>query len=219
MTKRYNNGSIFAEPVDYMALGILDYPKVIRSPMDLSTLRRNLLTHKYIFIGDFLRDAELIFENCRVYNGNSNDGFYRKAADDCERFFVMQICKMREYNLTFAGYKKLVGKDEVAQSAVKSENDQDAGEQQFNIQNVQNLVRKLQELPDYYMMGFLKDFCRTIQQDVDFEVPEFKINFSLKNQDQLKQLDSKVTQKLAEIKARKGKKKTAAGVRAADSAH
>lgn len=100
-----------------MALGILDYPKVIRNPMDFQTLRRNLMTHKYIFLADFLKDAELIFENCRIYNGNSNEGFYKRAADESEKFFVGLVCKMKEYNLNYAGYKKLIGKsdDENAQ--------------------------------------------------------------------------------------------------------
>ena len=70
-----------------------------------------------------MKDAELIFENCRIYNGNTNDGYYKKAADECEKFLVSLVCKMKEYNLNFAGYKKLIGKDDEAQGNQDNEND------------------------------------------------------------------------------------------------
>ena len=37
----------FLEPVDYVGLNILDYPKIITHPMDLGTLKKNLLNGDY----------------------------------------------------------------------------------------------------------------------------------------------------------------------------
>ena len=35
----------FLEPVDYVALNILDYPKIITNPMDLGTVKKNLYAY------------------------------------------------------------------------------------------------------------------------------------------------------------------------------
>ena len=37
----------FREPVDYLALGLMDYPIVVKKPMDLGTVRRNLSNNSY----------------------------------------------------------------------------------------------------------------------------------------------------------------------------
>ena len=62
------NAEAFLQPVDWKALGILDYPSVIKSPMDLSTLKKNLLKGKYQELDAFLADMTLIWTNCRTYN-------------------------------------------------------------------------------------------------------------------------------------------------------
>jgi len=60
---------IFANPVDYLALGILDYPNVVKNPMDFATIKGKLKDHKYQRIQEFMGDMELVFHNCRLYNG------------------------------------------------------------------------------------------------------------------------------------------------------
>jgi hypothetical protein len=37
----------FLKPVEYVRLGLVDYPLVIRQPMDLETVRGKLRDHKY----------------------------------------------------------------------------------------------------------------------------------------------------------------------------
>mmetsp|Transcript_29164 Transcript_29164/g.36191 ORF Transcript_29164/g.36191 Transcript_29164/m.36191 type:complete len:86 (+) Transcript_29164:1504-1761(+) len=60
---------IFANPVDYLALGILDYPNVVKNPMDFATIKGKLKDQKYQRIQEFMGDMELVFHNCRLYNG------------------------------------------------------------------------------------------------------------------------------------------------------
>ena len=50
----------FLEPVDYVALNILDYPKIITHPMDLGTVKKNLHDNVYPTIKEFLDDINLI---------------------------------------------------------------------------------------------------------------------------------------------------------------
>ena len=89
----------FLEPVDYIALNILDYPKIITNPMDLGTVKKNLLEYKYSNIKDFLEDINLIWKNCRTYNLPGSD--IVKMANHCEKIFNKNLDK------TFKNYHKI----------------------------------------------------------------------------------------------------------------
>lgn len=60
---------IFAEPVDWEALKIPDYPSIVKKPMDFGTIKQKLKEHQYGRIQDFMEDMELVFYNCKLYNG------------------------------------------------------------------------------------------------------------------------------------------------------
>ena len=62
------NAFDFKEPVDYEALGLLDYPTIIKHPMDLGTCKNKLLNGEYKIFQEFIDDVNLIWENCRNYN-------------------------------------------------------------------------------------------------------------------------------------------------------
>ena len=64
--------AVFKEPVDYESLGLDDYPKVIKRPMDLSTIRKKLMTSKYRSFRSLHSDLKLIWANCRAYNESSS---------------------------------------------------------------------------------------------------------------------------------------------------
>lgn len=58
----------FLEPVDYVSLGLRDYPLVVTRPMDLGTVRKRLKRREYAGLEECLRDVQLVWENCRAYN-------------------------------------------------------------------------------------------------------------------------------------------------------
>ena len=58
----------FLKPVDYKALGLIDYPVIIKNPIDLSTIRKKIKAEKYNCIEEVIEDLNLIWENCRTYN-------------------------------------------------------------------------------------------------------------------------------------------------------
>ena len=82
--ERHNKAGPFLEPVDYVALGIPDYPQVVTNPMDVSTVAKKLEDGHYSNIppkqtagrspvarmlnGAFRADIELIFDNSMLYN-------------------------------------------------------------------------------------------------------------------------------------------------------
>lgn len=68
----------FAHPVDFKALGLDDYLSVIKNPMDLSTIKKNLKRSQYNSFSEILSDLMIIWNNCRTYNP-INSYIYRQA--------------------------------------------------------------------------------------------------------------------------------------------
>jgi bromodomain-containing factor 1 len=54
--------------VDWVKLGIPDYPKIVKKPMDLSTMRSKLDGGAYSTAEKFRDDLKLIINNCFLYN-------------------------------------------------------------------------------------------------------------------------------------------------------
>jgi bromodomain-containing factor 1 len=75
MTKQSNQAFAwpFMTPVDPIALGIPDYFEVVKTPMDLSTVKQKLDNKQYANCDDFAADVELIFKNCYSYNPPDSD--------------------------------------------------------------------------------------------------------------------------------------------------
>ena len=58
----------FRNPVDWKAFNLVDYPIIIKKPMDLNTAKKNLNNNVYETVEDCLRDIDLIWQNCKMYN-------------------------------------------------------------------------------------------------------------------------------------------------------
>ena len=58
----------FITPVLWEEWGLLDYPKIVKWPMDLSTVRENLSKGVFKTIESFLDDVNLVWINCKLYN-------------------------------------------------------------------------------------------------------------------------------------------------------
>lgn len=63
---------MFAQPVDPINDEAPNYLKVIKFPMDFSTVRSKLQTDQYPTIHEFKNDVQLIFTNATTYNGKSS---------------------------------------------------------------------------------------------------------------------------------------------------
>jgi hypothetical protein len=88
------NAEEFHEPVDHEALELHDYMEVVKRPMDLKTLRRNYYRGVYNTFESFLRDMQLIWDNCKAYNF---PGMY-KLASSMERVAKREINKVLATN-------------------------------------------------------------------------------------------------------------------------
>ncbi|KAK3341462.1 Bromodomain-containing protein [Lasiosphaeria hispida] len=75
---------------------VADYYEVIKEPMDLGTMESKLEADQYATPEDFIRDARLIFDNCRKYNNESTP--YAKCANKLEKFMWQQIKAIPEWS-------------------------------------------------------------------------------------------------------------------------
>jgi hypothetical protein len=74
LKKRYEHISYpFLQPVDPVALNIPDYPLIIKTPMDISTIQEKLDSGIYLKKKEFEDDFRLIFKNCYQYNPEGTD--------------------------------------------------------------------------------------------------------------------------------------------------
>ena len=53
-------------------LGLADYFDIIKNPMDLGTVRKNLKANKYKYVEEVLADIQLIWDNCKTYNAEGS---------------------------------------------------------------------------------------------------------------------------------------------------
>uniref|UniRef100_A0A3Q3JKA1 Bromodomain PHD finger transcription factor n=1 Tax=Monopterus albus TaxID=43700 RepID=A0A3Q3JKA1_MONAL len=77
----------FLEPVD--TNDAPDYYRVIKEPMDLSTMEERIQKREYVKLTEFVADMTKIFDNCRYYNP-SDSPFYQ-CAEVLENFFVQKL--------------------------------------------------------------------------------------------------------------------------------
>lgn len=63
----------FRKPVDPVALNLVNYFDIIKKPMDLSTVKKNLKNRNYWTVSEAINDLRQIYQNCRTYNPPTDD--------------------------------------------------------------------------------------------------------------------------------------------------
>jgi histone acetyltransferase len=86
----------FTQPVNRDE--VADYYEVIKEPMDLSTMEEKHEKDLYPTPEDFIRDAKLIFDNCRKYNNETTP--YAKSANKLEKYMWAQIKNIPEWSVS-----------------------------------------------------------------------------------------------------------------------
>ncbi|THH20047.1 hypothetical protein EW146_g1247 [Bondarzewia mesenterica] len=82
----------FREPVKTEE--VPDYHEVISNPMDFGAMERKLETGQYTTLDSFIEDAQLVFDNAKVYN--PEDSIYYKNAVRMERLLKEHVNRFRE---------------------------------------------------------------------------------------------------------------------------
>uniref|UniRef100_A0A8C4SIN3 Bromo domain-containing protein n=1 Tax=Erpetoichthys calabaricus TaxID=27687 RepID=A0A8C4SIN3_ERPCA len=60
----------FLEPVNPRL--VLGYRKIVKNPMDFLTMREKLLRGGYCSCDEFAADAQLVFDNCQLFNEDTS---------------------------------------------------------------------------------------------------------------------------------------------------
>lgn len=158
--ERDNQAYEFLAPVDYVALNILDYPKIITHPMDLGTVKKNLLNGEYKIFQDFMSDLNLIWKNCRTYNLPGSE--IVKMANHCDKKMKSLIDKQ------FKNYK---GKGESSKS--KNENSS------LTLSDKTKLIESIREQSNEGLTQIVKIILRECPkgiEDIDNEKLQIKID-------------------------------------------
>jgi len=78
-----NTAAVFSAPVDWRALNLPDYPKLIKQPMDLGTVQEKLTHKDYKLLEDFSNDVRLVWKNAMVFNG-ADSVYFKNAKQLCD---------------------------------------------------------------------------------------------------------------------------------------
>jgi len=84
---------IFQKPVDPIAMEIPDYFEVIKRPMDLATVKKNLESGMYRSIKTFADDVQLVYDNAILYNPDTPDGVHA-VAKQYAQVFIEDVTEM-----------------------------------------------------------------------------------------------------------------------------
>ena len=74
-------------------MGLLDYPTIIKRPMDFDTLKKNLLANKFSTYEEFFADLQLIWDNCKLYNMIGSEIY--KLAERMEKMTRRELQKFK----------------------------------------------------------------------------------------------------------------------------
>ncbi|KAJ7102170.1 bromodomain-containing protein [Mycena belliarum] len=83
--QHYDIAGPFYEPVDHVKLEIPSYPKIVKKPMDLSTMRKKLDNHEYPTAQKFYDDFKLMIRNCFAFNPSGT--IVNQAGIELQRLF------------------------------------------------------------------------------------------------------------------------------------
>ena len=150
----------FLNPVDWEGLQILDYPKIITHPMDLGTVKKNLLNGEYKIFQDFMSDINLIWKNCRTYNLPGSD--IVKMANHCDKKIKQLIDKQ------FKNYQNKGGTN-------KNKNENSA----LTLAEKTKLIESIREQPNEGLTQIVKIIlkeCPKGIEDIDSEKLQIKVD-------------------------------------------
>ncbi|KAK8806807.1 hypothetical protein WA588_005607 [Blastocystis sp. NMH] len=88
----------FSKPVPWEEWKLMDYPRIVKQPMDLGTVKKKLDNDEYHDIYAFADDVHLIWYNCFLYNpeGSEIRLVCQKISQKFEEKFKNMLSKLPE---------------------------------------------------------------------------------------------------------------------------
>lgn len=133
---RYNTFSApFLQPVDPIALSIPTYFKIIKKPMDVSTVRDKLNKHEYENLREFESDFHLIFANCMKFNPKGSPVY--GMAQEYQKVFDAEMAKKDTRMAVLAPASAV--ESPVADSDEDESDDEEDEEEQLRMEKIRAL--------------------------------------------------------------------------------
>jgi len=82
--RKHKDAAPFLDPVDWKALGIPDYPTIIKRPMDLGTVLQRLEGNEYNSAAEMAEEINLVWGNAMSYN--MDDSWIHQSAKGLKKF-------------------------------------------------------------------------------------------------------------------------------------
>ncbi|KAM4634300.1 bromodomain-containing protein 3a isoform 2-T3 [Polymixia lowei] len=82
----------FYQPVDIVKLGLPDYHNIIKTPMDMGTIKKRLENNYYWSASECMQDFNTMFTNCYIYNKPTDDIVLMAQA--LEKIFLQKVALM-----------------------------------------------------------------------------------------------------------------------------
>ncbi|XP_024152915.1 bromodomain-containing protein 2a isoform X1 [Oryzias melastigma] len=90
----------FHEPVDAVKLSLPDYHKIIKTPMDMGTIKKRLENNYYRSASECMQDFNAMFTNCYIYNKPTDDIVL--MAQSLEKAFLQKVAQMPQEEIELA---------------------------------------------------------------------------------------------------------------------
>jgi bromodomain-containing factor 1 len=91
-TKKIKVSLAFKDPVDPIALNIPQYPEIVKTPMDLSTMEGKLKEKRYTYVRDFMADLDQMVTNSELFNNKQHP--VTQAGYNLRAYFLKGMGKM-----------------------------------------------------------------------------------------------------------------------------
>uniref|UniRef100_UPI00018BF9FB Bromodomain protein 1 n=1 Tax=Plasmodium falciparum (isolate 3D7) TaxID=36329 RepID=UPI00018BF9FB len=132
---KYEGGHIFEKLVDAKKQNCPDYYDVIKNPMSFSCIKTKLKKGQYAYPSEFVKDVQLIFDNCSLYN--TSNSVVAITGKNIETYFNNQLIVMGYNNFILKEKKindmlKLVEEENIKWSKEKEDQIEEIDELENN---------------------------------------------------------------------------------------
>lgn len=144
----------FLQPVNWKDLGLFDYPKIIKRPMDLGTMQDRCESGQYSDAWTFAEDMRLVWENAKTYN-RPGSGIYL-VAEQLQDLWERKFKKIEK-----RGHKRTH-----AEASGTNNNNDDADAARFRFTE---LIKKLNSDQIGTIVDLVEKSCPNALHEEDYE--------------------------------------------------
>ena len=108
--KKDTNSYAFHQPVPWEAMGLLNYPIIIKKPMDLQSIKQSIQNDKYKTYDAVFSDIQLIWSNCKQYNQQGSPIYTQAEKMERKSKKLIKELKAKIFNTSKSKVNKSKGK-------------------------------------------------------------------------------------------------------------